>query len=110
MYFTLLIFTLLPLVSAYNSFFEQVFGHGQQQQQGQQQNVYAHQSQAVQCSAYLCPKTLDCVPSPDACPCPYPEDIKCVVPDAQDQKSATVVCVRGGDNCKEVEALLRRTY
>lgn len=60
---------------------------------------------AVQCSNYLCPKTLDCVETPSACPCPNPEDIKCLVPDGQDKGSATVFCVRGEVECSEIEHL-----
>lgn len=59
----------------------------------------------VSCSHYLCPKTLDCVQSPALCPCPFPEDIRCVVPDMQDKDAATILCVRGDSECKEIERL-----
>ncbi|KAJ7904748.1 hypothetical protein B0H14DRAFT_2664216, partial [Mycena olivaceomarginata] len=61
----------------------------------------------VSCSQYLCPATLDCVGSPIDCPCPDAEDIKCVIPDAE-EKEGTVVCVRGTDECQAVERLTRR--
>jgi len=134
----LLVSALIPLVSAQFGFFEQMFqGHGSQQQQHRPggASAWAAQSEAgkhpvcptfsltqwdcylsftllltstVQCSRYLCPKTLDCVDAPVACPCPSPEDIKCSVPDAQDIGSATVFCVRGETECAEIERLAKR--
>jgi hypothetical protein len=51
--------------------------------------------------------TLECVANPAQCPCPDVQDIKCSVPDAEDEEAATVVCVRGQQECKEVERLMR---
>jgi hypothetical protein len=112
-----------------------MFNGGQQQQQQQQQQQ--HRSGAsqfstfvdtgmppmwqlmtiypsdmcmpVQCSHYLCPMTLDCADHPSQCPCPYPEDIKCVIPDMDgDVDDATVMCVRGQQECAEVERLMKK--
>ncbi|KAF8592126.1 hypothetical protein K439DRAFT_1643784 [Ramaria rubella] len=106
----LLLAVLFPLVSAQFGFFEQMFqGHPQQhQQQRSGASAWAAHAEGAQCSNYLCPKTLDCVETPSACPCPNPEDIKCLVPDAQDKGSATVFCVRGETECAEVEKLAGR--
>lgn len=63
----------------------------------------------VSCSSYLCPETLDCVARPIDCPCPSPEDIKCLIPDTEgDVDDATVVCTRGQKDCIEVEMLMRK--
>ncbi|WWD07896.1 hypothetical protein V865_006003 [Kwoniella europaea PYCC6329] len=57
----------------------------------------------VHCRAgYVCPSSLACVPTPADCPCPYPEDIKCVIPDNRERdegEGPPFVCVRstGGD-------------
>lgn len=67
---------------------------------------------AVPCNKYLCPTTLDCVDVPVQCPCPYAEDIKCIIPDhGLDGKpdktgAATVVCVSGKDACLGLQKLL----
>ncbi|KAF7352590.1 Long chronological lifespan protein 2 [Mycena venus] len=100
----------LQLVSAQFQFFDGMF---QQQQRQQQQQYHSGASQwaanleSVSCSQYLCPATLDCVGSPVDCPCPDAEDIKCLIPDAE-EKEGTVVCVRGNDECRQVERLMRR--
>lgn len=62
----------------------------------------------VSCSRYLCPDTHLCVESPSACPCPNVEDVKCLVPDAIDRNGATILCVRGADECAEVTRLMKR--
>jgi hypothetical protein len=62
----------------------------------------------VPCSNYLCPDTLVCVQGPSECPCPNVEDVRCVVPDVQDKGAGTVVCVRGTEECKEVEKLAKK--
>ncbi|KAI0082408.1 hypothetical protein K474DRAFT_1585822 [Panus rudis PR-1116 ss-1] len=82
-------------------------GHGQQHQRPAQgyPNQWTAQADAVPCSQYLCPATLDCVPNPAQCPCPYAQDIKCLVPDADDKEGATVFCVRGAEECDEVKRL-----
>jgi len=86
---------------------------GQQQQQQQQQrpsgaSQWASHSDSVSCSQYLCPDTHLCVDRAAACPCPDEQDIKCLVPDASDSDGATVVCVRGGNECAEVKRLMRK--
>ena len=63
----------------------------------------------VECSNYLCPDTLVCVSQPSDCPCPDVQDVKCLIPDAQDQGASTVVCVRGQDECADVHREYRRT-
>ncbi|EJU06341.1 hypothetical protein DACRYDRAFT_103287 [Dacryopinax primogenitus] len=60
----------------------------------------------VPCASYLCPTTLLCTPTPADCPCPSPQDIKCLVPDHQTGEN-TVVCVRGGEGCENVLSLGR---
>ncbi|QRW01565.1 cytochrome P450 family protein [Ceratobasidium sp. AG-Ba] len=101
------ILTFLPFAFAQfgGGFFENMFGggqrHHQQQQQQQQQrqgSMWSQQADAIPCSQYLCPNTLACVSTPVLCPCPAPEDIKCVIPDAEGgSNDGTVVCVRGTD-------------
>ncbi|KAI0700749.1 hypothetical protein BC835DRAFT_1265799 [Cytidiella melzeri] len=90
-------------------FFDQLFGQGQHQahqpRQASHSPQWAAHADAVPCSDYLCPETLVCVPNPAQCPCPYTEDVKCLIPDAEDQGSATVVCVRGANDCADVERL-----
>ncbi|KAF8969486.1 hypothetical protein BDZ97DRAFT_1915436 [Flammula alnicola] len=103
---------LLQLVSAQFNFFENMFGQQQQQQQQQQRasaSQWAAYSDSVSCSQYLCPETLDCVARPGDCPCPNPEDIKCIIPDMEGAvEDATVVCTRGQKECGEVERLMRK--
>lgn len=62
------------------------------------------------CSQYLCPMTLDCVAKPIDCPCPETEDVKCVISDkvSGERDAGRVVCVRGQNECKEVEKLSRK--
>ncbi len=62
----------------------------------------------VSCSEYLCQDTLVCVSKPIDCPCPNVEDIKCVVPDAQDGGSGTRLCIRGGTDCAQIERLAKK--
>ncbi|THV08341.1 hypothetical protein K435DRAFT_771872, partial [Dendrothele bispora CBS 962.96] len=85
--------------------FRQQQHHQQQQHSGASQ--WAAHIESVQCSQYLCPTTLECVKRPSQCPCPEVEDIKCVIPDNEDPESATVICVRGKDECEQVERLVR---
>ncbi|KAI9056531.1 hypothetical protein FKP32DRAFT_1599261 [Trametes sanguinea] len=93
-------------------FFEQMFGgHHQQQQRGPPAGGMAQwqaHSDAVPCSTYLCPDTLVCVAQPSECPCPNVEDIKCLIPDAQDKGASTVVCVRGQQECTDVKNKSRK--
>lgn len=65
----------------------------------------------VSCNKYLCPSTLTCVNAPIECPCPYPEDIKCIIPDMDKHGlnangGVTVVCVSGKDGCDVVNKLI----
>ena len=62
----------------------------------------------VSCSEYLCQDTLVCVSKPIDCPCPNVQDIKCVVPDAQDGGGGTRLCIRGGTDCAQVEKLEKK--
>jgi hypothetical protein len=62
----------------------------------------------VSCTEYLCQDTLVCVSKPIDCPCPNVEDIKCVVPDAQDGGSGTRLCIRGRTDCAQVEKLEKK--
>ncbi|TFK28881.1 hypothetical protein FA15DRAFT_583636 [Coprinopsis marcescibilis] len=108
----LVLCTLLGLAAAQFQFFDGFFGQQQQQQQ-QQRAGGASQYAAfaeIGCSQYLCPSTLDCVARPADCPCPDTQDVKCLIPDMDgDADDATVVCVRGGTDCSNVEKLIRRT-
>ncbi len=133
----MLILQLNVVVAQFENFFGNMFGGHQQQQQQQQQHQqqrngasqfsayldsgkcifiqdvrYTHNlclAVIVSCSQYLCPMTLDCVDSPSECPCPNAEDIKCLIPDMDgDVDDATVVCVRGQQECAEVERLMKR--
>ncbi|KAF5358972.1 hypothetical protein D9758_004783 [Tetrapyrgos nigripes] len=100
----------LTLTAAQFPFFDGMF-----RQQGQQQpnhasggaSQWAAHIDSVQCSQYLCPTTLDCVTRPTQCPCPETEDIKCVIPDSEESESGTVVCVRGPEECEQVERLVK---
>ncbi|KAG1833463.1 hypothetical protein EV424DRAFT_1311738 [Suillus variegatus] len=108
----LLLAASLPLAGAQFNFFDQMFGHSQQQQQQHQpgpsdNSQWIAHSEALPCSQYLCPSTLTCVERPADCPCPNAEDIKCTIPDAVDTGAATVVCVRGVEECAPVERLTR---
>ncbi|KAJ8584794.1 hypothetical protein M405DRAFT_875530 [Rhizopogon salebrosus TDB-379] len=102
-----------PLANAQFNFFDHMFGHPQQQQQQQQQrgpsgdSQWMAHSEALSCSQYLCPDTLSCVRRPADCPCPNTEDIKCTVPGAVETDAATVVCVRGVEECALVGRLMR---
>jgi hypothetical protein len=132
----ILAFSLFALTSAQFQFFNGMFGHPQQQQQpssGQQQWAMHADSRTcrrhpcrvdisssslvntllfilfitVSCSEYLCQDTLVCVNNPIDCPCPNVQDIKCVVPDAQDG-GGTRLCIRGGTDCAQVEKLAKK--
>ncbi|KAI0728688.1 hypothetical protein C8Q72DRAFT_779328 [Fomitopsis betulina] len=99
------------ILSAYAQFhfFDQMFGHPGNNQQKSAGTPDARQwmahADSVLCSQYLCPDTLVCVSSPADCPCPDPEDIKCLIPDGNSKQKATVVCTRGAIDCKQVERL-----
>ncbi|EMD40916.1 hypothetical protein CERSUDRAFT_80572 [Gelatoporia subvermispora B] len=94
-------------------FFEQMFGQGQQQQRQRPSgsagaSQWSMQSESVPCSQYLCPDTLVCVEEPALCPCPDVQDVRCLVPDAEDTRAAAVLCVRGAKGCADVERLARK--
>ena len=57
----------------------------------------------VSCSDYLCQDSLVCVQRPMDCPCPVVQDVKCIVPDAQEPGSGTRLCIRGATDCSQVE-------
>ncbi|KAI0375797.1 hypothetical protein BV20DRAFT_933322 [Pilatotrama ljubarskyi] len=84
-------------------------GHHQQQQRpaGGMGQWQAH-SETVPCSSYLCPDTLVCVSQPSDCPCPDVQDIKCLIADGQDKGASTVVCVRGQEECADVQRKSRK--
>ncbi|WVR04466.1 hypothetical protein IAU60_001469 [Kwoniella sp. DSM 27419] len=105
------------LVSAQFGFFQQGFpfgghhGHHHAQQQEQNgQGGRAHRGYGaydeVHCRVgYVCPSSLACVPTPADCPCPHPEDIKCVIPDERDRdegEGPPFICTRGDTGCDEV--------
>ncbi|KAG5728517.1 hypothetical protein E4T56_gene19500 [Termitomyces sp. T112] len=108
------LFLTFGLVSANFDFFSNMFGQQQQYQQHQQQqrsgaSQWAAQVESVQCSQYLCPATLDCVSQPVDCPCPDVQDVKCIIPDVGgDDDDASFVCVRGENECTQVERLMRK--
>ncbi|KAL7418596.1 Long chronological lifespan protein 2 [Cryptotrichosporon argae] len=103
-----LILAPLAVLAQFGGFFQQGFPFGQQPQQqqpqpppgGARQHKGWAEMEAVHCRAgYVCPASLACVPTPADCPCPYPEDTKCVLPDdrARDEgEGPPFVCVRGG--------------
>ncbi|EIW65487.1 hypothetical protein TREMEDRAFT_70561 [Tremella mesenterica DSM 1558] len=108
-----LLLLLLPICLAQFGFFQGNPFHPFQQQQ--QQPPPSGQGQGrghkgwdemdnVHCKAgYVCPSSLTCVSTPANCPCPYPEDIKCVIPDHRPRdegEGPPFVCVRGP--CDEV--------
>ncbi|KAI0246549.1 hypothetical protein BJV78DRAFT_1134966 [Lactifluus subvellereus] len=106
-----LAFALFTLTNAQFQFFNEMFGQPQQQQQHRQQSggqQWAMHAESLSCSEYLCPDTLVCVTKPVDCPCPNVQDIKCVVPDAQEAGSGTRICVRGGTDCVQVEKLAKK--
>ncbi|KAH9167153.1 hypothetical protein EDB89DRAFT_1998752 [Lactarius sanguifluus] len=104
------IFVLFTLANAQFQFFGDMFGHPQQQQQQQPSGgqQWAMHAESLSCSEYLCPDTLVCVKQPIDCPCPIVQDVKCVVPDAQEVGGGTRLCIRGGTNCAQVEKLAKK--
>ncbi|PVF99955.1 hypothetical protein CPB86DRAFT_730221 [Serendipita vermifera] len=110
----LFLLSLLPaLALAQFGFFDQMFqGQHHHQQQRAGSNNWMTMADSTPCPKYLCPGTLICANQPIDCPCPYPEDIKCVIPDkdingkVDNQSGGTVVCVRGNDGCDAVNKML----
>ncbi|KAI9462032.1 hypothetical protein F5148DRAFT_1016300 [Russula earlei] len=105
----ILALSLFALANAQFQFFNGMFGHPQQQQQqpsgGQQ---WAMHADSLSCSEYLCSDTLMCVTRPVDCPCPNVQDIKCIVPDAEQVGGGTRLCIRGGTDCQQVEKLAKK--
>ncbi|GHJ87383.1 hypothetical protein NliqN6_3785 [Naganishia liquefaciens] len=95
----------------FGNMFQNMFG---QEQTHQQQHFQNHHGASVrgwqiqdeaQCfNGYVCPGTANCVKAPVECPCPLPEDFKCLLP--TDPKLGShggkepFVCVRGTTNGK----------
>ncbi|KAF8309142.1 hypothetical protein DL93DRAFT_1785219 [Clavulina sp. PMI_390] len=95
---------LVHSVTFTNAFFQHMFQQQQQPQQrpvGHSAQMWQHQADAVDCSEYLCPSTLVCVSKPTDCPCPHPQDVKCVIQDEQSKKTSagTVMCISGASGC-----------
>ncbi|KAH9462312.1 hypothetical protein MJO28_002891 [Puccinia striiformis f. sp. tritici] len=77
--------------SQFGNIFEQFFhqeggeGGGHHQQHGQRHHNQGSADKFMmirdqtKCSNYLCPASFDCVPTPNDCPCPFIEDIKCPI-------------------------------
>ncbi|KAH9983051.1 hypothetical protein BJV74DRAFT_852256 [Russula compacta] len=104
----ILTLSLFALANAQFQFFNGMFGHPQQQQKPSGDQHWATHADSLSCSEYLCPDTLVCVTKPVDCPCPNVEDVKCVVPDAQDAGSGTRLCIRGDTNCAQIEKLVKK--
>jgi len=96
------------LVAAqFGNIFE-MFGQTQDQQhhgptKGHSPTMWSSQADVVGCNEYLCPSTLVCVDNPSDCPCPSPQDIKCIVQDSQIKGTGTVVCMSGTNGCKSLD-------
>ncbi|KAI0065853.1 hypothetical protein BV25DRAFT_1798176 [Artomyces pyxidatus] len=96
----------MSLASAQFQFFNGMFGQ-QQQQQPSGGAQWANYADSVPCSNYLCQDTMTCVERPVDCPCPHVHDVKCVVPDAQEDGDGTRLCIRGAIDCGMVERLAK---
>jgi hypothetical protein len=124
-----LLFALFALANAQFQFFNEMFGQQRQNQQqpsgGQQWAMHAESRTwplphcyvnklnysllvIVSCSDYLCQDSLVCVQRTIDCPCPVVQDVKCIVPDAQEAGSGTRLCIRGGTDCAQVEKLVNK--
>ncbi|KAK8846791.1 hypothetical protein IAR55_005879 [Kwoniella newhampshirensis] len=118
--FVFLLLTMpLSAFAQFGQFFQQGFpfgGHHAQHQHQQHQGGGGgggsrqfkgwNDMAEVHCSAgYVCPASLACVPTPAECPCPYPEDVKCVIPDHRERdegEGPPFICVREEVGCKQV--------
>ncbi|WWC67724.1 uncharacterized protein I206_101636 [Kwoniella pini CBS 10737] len=114
----LLLLCIIPFTLAqFGGFFQHGFpfgGHGPQHHGDNNNGIKRehkgwHEMDSVHCRAgYVCPSSLACVPTPADCPCPYPEDIKCVIPDNRERdegEGPPFICVRstgGQGNCDRV--------
>ncbi|KAF8915808.1 hypothetical protein CPB85DRAFT_1217175 [Mucidula mucida] len=99
---------LCAFVNAQFGFFDGMFRQQQEYHQPSGASQWAAHLESVSCNRYLCPATLDCVKAPADCPCPYPEDVKCTLPDKDSLDGATVICVRGDNECAQVGALSKK--
>ncbi|RSH83868.1 Long chronological lifespan protein 2 [Saitozyma podzolica] len=118
---TLVTLLLLPLTLAqFGNFFQGGFPFGGGHFQGNQQDAPKSpgrqhkgwtEMESVHCRAgYVCPGSLTCVPTPADCPCPYPEDVKCVLPDDRPRdegEGPPFVCVRGQQECERVKVFAK---
>ncbi|KAI5452108.1 Long chronological lifespan protein 2 [Naganishia albida] len=98
----------LCVSAQFGNIFQDVFGQ-QHQQHAQQQHFQNHHGANVrgwqiqdeaQCfNGYVCPGTANCVKAPVECPCPLPEDFKCLLPTdpglGSHANKEPFVCVRG---------------
>ncbi|ESK94459.1 long chronological lifespan protein 2 [Moniliophthora roreri MCA 2997] len=110
--YRLVLFFLCALIAstcAQFSFFDNIFRQQHQEQHHAGAAQWASHIDSIPCSQYLC-KTLECVKSPAQCPCPDVEDVRCVIPDSDDRDSGTVICVRGKNECDQVERLAKKTW
>ncbi|QLQ82400.1 hypothetical protein HG537_0H01620 [Torulaspora globosa] len=76
---TMWLAVLLVLVSSVSGF---LFNFNQNQQQQEQKAPESFEDKYLnsECGGYLCPDTLECVPQPKDCPCPFPSSqLKCVL-------------------------------
>ncbi|KAI0034123.1 hypothetical protein K488DRAFT_46309 [Vararia minispora EC-137] len=106
-FLAVLLFGLVHLsLAQFQGFFNGMFGQHQQPQQPSSGQWLAF-ADSTSCTTYLCPDTMQCAARPSDCPCPNVEDVKCLVPDTQEGEG-TVVCVRGGVDCAQVEKLARK--
>lgn len=117
-----------PVRSQFGNFFDHLF---HQQDHGNSEHEAGHRghhpssssrpggsfdkfSQLVDltpCSQYLCPSSLDCVPNPSECPCPFVEDIKCPITVPSSSSSSTkfsdsFICTRA-PGCSKVQMALK---
>ncbi|WVQ76821.1 long chronological lifespan protein 2 [Cryptococcus sp. DSM 104548] len=113
MYYPLAALLLLPLTLAqFGNFFQGHFGGHQHQQEqpggqspGRQHKGWTENDRLSCTAGYVCPASLACVATPADCPCPYPEDIKCVIPDHRERdegEGPPFVCVRDNEGCAQV--------
>ena len=99
---------LVAATSVHAQFFQQFFGGRGMQQESEPTEVgdasWFQERVAngaylltAQCKKYLCPDTLACVDAPVACPCPFKEQVRCMIGD-------TPLCIQSA-TCETVEAL-----
>ncbi|WFD26215.1 Long chronological lifespan protein 2 [Malassezia nana] len=94
----------LLALPAHAQFFQHFFQGGQmfqQYQEPEEQHVgdaswFRERVAAAQCNHYLCPDTLACVDGPENCPCPFAEQVHCMLGGAR-------LCVQQ-KHCDEVRA------